>query len=73
MKNGYRFAVAWIAQNDNAGNGDSIEEIAGYVSTLLLADLAEKDPDKVARDIMQVRSEHGGTLPTPGGTLARNA
>ncbi len=66
----YREGVEWIALNDNAG-GDSPktcgrdgeaqrvmrENIAGYVSTLLLADLFGADPLKVAGDIFRVRAQ----------------
>lgn len=51
----YRFGVEWIALNDNAGNGDSAEDVAGYISTALLADLFGVDTSKVAADIMRVR------------------
>ena len=52
----YRAGVAWIAFNDNAGEGDSIQEVAEYISTLLLADLFGADPYEVARDIVTRRN-----------------
>ena len=52
----YREAVEWIAENDNAGNGDTLDEIAAYISTALVADLWRKDAADVARDIMRRRA-----------------
>jgi len=54
-RGGYRDAVRWVAHNDNAGTDDGAYEIAGYVSTLLVADLFGADPDVVAKDILRVR------------------
>lgn len=50
----YSFGVEWIAFNDDPQTTD-VDEIRGYVSTLLLADLFSKDPWDVARDIAKVR------------------
>lgn len=59
---GYREAVYWIAVNDNPGDPmyqdsapDGPDEIAGYVSTLLVADLFGADPELVAKDVDRVR------------------
>ena len=60
-RQGYKYGVEWIAANDNAGNGDSLEDIAGYVTTLLLADLFGKKPQKVAEDIYRCRQQQGPT------------
>lgn len=50
----YRYGVRWIAENDEAECMD-VEEVAGFISTLLLADLFGKDPDEVARAIVKAR------------------
>lgn len=64
----YREAVYWIAHNDNDG-GDRVpvgcrdgelqgqvrNNIAGYISTLLVADLFGADPQAVAADIFRER------------------
>jgi hypothetical protein len=50
----YREGVQWIADNDEPTSGD-VEQISGQISTLLLADLFEKDPIDVARAILRVR------------------
>lgn len=55
----YREAVQWIALNDNAGNGDDHASIAGYVSTLLVADLFGAEPYTVATDIERTRAGAG--------------
>ena len=57
----YRHGVAWIAENDEAGNGgDSIdvEIVSYYVSTLLLADLFGKPAEEVGADIVRYRIKH---------------
>lgn len=54
----YRQGVEWIALNDEPNDLDP-ENIAGYISTLLLADLFHKDPLDVARAIVRKRVQHG--------------
>jgi len=56
-KQGYKFGVAWIARNDNAGNGDAFADICGYISVLLLADLFGKDENIVAADVLAFRQK----------------
>jgi len=53
-KQGYRFGVRWIAENDEPDTLDA-EEVSGYISTLLLADLFGKDALDVARDVVRAR------------------
>ena len=53
----YREAVQWIAFNDNAGNGDTQEEVAMYITVLLIADIFDVEPDKVASDVCKVREK----------------
>ena len=57
MREGYRFGVRWIAENDDSGSADARNEevVAGYISTLLLADLFHKQPADVAKDIVRWR------------------
>lgn len=50
----YRYGVAWIAENDEPNILDA-DQVVGYISTLLLADLFGKDPDRVAADIVRYR------------------
>jgi hypothetical protein len=47
---GYRSGVDWIARNDEPTDLDP-ESVAGYVSTLLLADLVGKRPEDVCVDV----------------------
>lgn len=53
----YREAVLWIALNDDSGSpmALSAKTIAGYITTVLIADLFEKSPAVVARDILKIR------------------
>jgi hypothetical protein len=51
----YKEAVFWIAHNDNAGSDDSEQEVASYVSTLLVADLFSVEPERVTRDVIRIR------------------
>jgi hypothetical protein len=56
-REGYKFGVAWIAENDSPGSADAQDAavVAGYISTLLLADLFHKEPATVAQDIVRYR------------------
>jgi hypothetical protein len=55
----YFEAVNWIALNDNAGDGEGVREIQGYLSTALVADLFGADPWKVAVDVERARFRFG--------------
>lgn len=50
----YKFGVEWIAKNDESEETE-IEFIKYQISTLLLADLFERDPKEVAKDILKKR------------------
>ena len=54
----YRDAVAWIAYNDGEGDYDarSVAYVQGMISTLLVADLFGVEPERVARDVVRLRS-----------------
>jgi hypothetical protein len=54
-REGYKFGVAWIAENDGPGDNDNAETIAGYISVLLLADLFHKEAAAVAQDVVRYR------------------
>lgn len=56
----YRQGVEYIALNDNDGGSDRLEvdSIAGYISTVLLADLFDVLPERVARDIIRYRLKY---------------
>jgi hypothetical protein len=55
----YAEGVDWIALNDEAGSSEALaaEVVAGYISTMLLADLFGRDRDEVARAIVRRRRE----------------
>jgi hypothetical protein len=48
----YREGVRWIAVNDEPGCYHA-EEVASFVSTLLVADLFDVEPARVARDVLR--------------------
>jgi hypothetical protein len=50
----YRAGVRWIAENDEPLDMD-VESIKGFISTLLLADLFDKDPMSVALAVLNER------------------
>lgn len=52
----YRNGVDWIAMNDEPEDLDP-DSVAGYISTLLLADLFGKPASEVAHDIIRVREK----------------
>lgn len=53
----YRKGVEWIALNDDpaAGDAQEVEAVAGYISTMLLADLFGVSSEDVAKDIIRYR------------------
>ena len=55
----YLDAVRWIAVNDEDGSGHSVEEIAGYLTVALVADVWTKDVEVVAEDVAGMRSAFG--------------
>lgn len=53
----YKTAVAWIAFNDNDGDGPDAWLIRQYITTALVADLFDVDIERVARDVARRRLE----------------
>lgn len=60
LRASYPAGVDWIAFNDEPEDID-VDNVAGYISTSLLAELFGKDAAKVAADIVQRRVETGLT------------
>ena len=54
---GYRWAVEWIAINDEVMERD-VDVIATFISTALLADMWHKDTKDVAKDILRFREKN---------------
>ena len=54
----YKFGIAWIALNDNPGDEEGLEEVSGYISTALLADLFSVHQKKVAQDVINFKAKH---------------
>jgi len=52
----YRYGVEWLAENDETSATDP-DEIASFVTTLLLADLFGVEPARVARDVLRKRKQ----------------
>lgn len=59
---GYRFGVAWIAMNDEPADLN-MNNVSGYVSTLLLADLFGKPADRVAEAVVLYRIKKANENP----------
>jgi len=57
----YRYAVAWIAENDSAGDDNALdpEVVSELITAQLVADLFDVPPEKVGRDIVRYRKKHG--------------
>ena len=51
----YMEAIIWIAENDEAGGSQSPEEIALYISSVLVSDLFGVDPIQVGQHVVAVR------------------
>jgi hypothetical protein len=54
-----REAVEWIVLNDSPGDDDPPEELAGFVSVVLVADLFGKEPIDIARRVYKQRHPEG--------------
>ena len=53
---GYKFAVAWIAENDNPGDREEAEIVEAYPTVALVADIYGKDQSQVAKDVIKYRN-----------------
>jgi len=55
----YREAIAWIADNDEAGDDDAtvVDVVRGYTTVVLVADVFDVDADKVAADVVKARKK----------------
>ena len=49
-------AVAWIADNDNVGDGDSPDELSTYLTVALVADLFGIEREAVATRVWRRRN-----------------
>ena len=58
----YKDAIEWIAANDNAGNGDSLDEIAAYISVALVADVWGVPDGVVAEAVRAARHRAGNAM-----------
>lgn len=50
----YKFAIQWIEDNDDC-TGDGPEDLQGYLTVALVADLFGVGQEKVARDVINRR------------------
>lgn len=55
----YVRAIRFIAMNDNSGSGDSVDEIAGYVTTVLVSECHKISAQRVANDVALIRVREG--------------
>jgi len=55
----YREAVAWIADNDEAGSDEATiaDAVRSLASVVLVADLFDVDADKVEADVVKARKK----------------
>ena len=52
----YLNAVLWVAINDSAGDNEPAEQVADYLTVLLIADVFGSTPRKVADDVIRARA-----------------
>ena len=52
-----RQLIEWIALNDNPGNGDDLEAVAGYVTVTMLSHIYGVNRLTIAEKIQQIRRE----------------
>jgi hypothetical protein len=54
----YRYAIAWIALNDNLGDDEAEDVLRGYLTVVMVADLFGVEPDRVAADVAKYRKKN---------------
>jgi len=59
---GIKYAIEWIALNDAAGDNQSAEDMVGYVSVALVADLFGKSPEEIAQRVFEKRNGKTTTI-----------
>lgn len=52
----YRELVGWIAEMDNSGSEDGVDDIAGYITTVMIAHVYTLSPRRVAQDVYYLRT-----------------
>jgi len=57
----YRYAIAWVAENDSGGSADALypDEVQHLITAALVADLFGVPQEKVGEDIVRYRRAHG--------------
>lgn len=63
----YRTAIAWIAENDGAGDMEANDagSVSCNISSILIADLFDIPQSKVGRDVVAYRIKRGLCQPKP--------
>jgi hypothetical protein len=56
----YKHGIAWIAENDEPEDFDE-DVVARQISVVLVADLFDVDPDRVACDVVKLRKRREAT------------
>ena len=56
----YRRLIEWISMNDNDGEADPIEQLAGYLTVKLVADCYDLTCRQVAEDVFAIRAAPTG-------------
>ena len=51
----YTRLIQWIADNDNDGMNEPVEELAGYLTVKMVADCYDLHPHQVAIDVSNAR------------------
>lgn len=53
----WKAAINWIAFNDNPGDNEGAEAVAGYLTSHLVADLWGREPIQVGRAVLRRRAQ----------------
>lgn len=58
----YRESVAWIGENDSAGDDEALDPVwvVGLVTVGFVADMFGVEQEKVAADVVKYRKKKGG-------------
>jgi hypothetical protein len=55
MRQGLKWAIQWIADNDSVGDDDSVDILEGFVSVALVADMFDKPQLDIANRVYKLR------------------
>lgn|GEM_PF-5917203 len=57
-KPSYKHAISFIALNDAPADRSDFDELLGYISVVLVSEIFDVTPEKVANDVLSYRNKN---------------